>query len=65
MMGAESMGITVVHLHFTDDKVCKSFLCGTCPHVVFTNTVRPSSPPRFTPVSLSQGRLRAAAYPSR
>jgi hypothetical protein len=47
MMGAESMGIITVQLEFTDEKVCKPFLCGTCPHIVFTNTVRLSltSPP--------------------
>jgi hypothetical protein len=39
MMGAESMGLIRVKLHFTDDKVCKNYLCGTCPHIVFTNTV--------------------------
>lgn len=38
-MGAESMGLIRVKLHFTDDKVCKNYLCGTCPHIVFTNTV--------------------------
>ncbi|CED82887.1 Spliceosome subunit [Phaffia rhodozyma] len=38
MMGAEAMGIIQVPLHFTDDKVCKNYLCGTCPHIVFTNT---------------------------
>ncbi|KAL7415869.1 hypothetical protein BDY24DRAFT_337756 [Mrakia frigida] len=38
MMGAESMGIIKVKLHFSDDKVCKNYLCGTCPHIVFTNT---------------------------
>ena len=41
MMGAEAMGIVTVNLHFTDEKVCKNYLCGTCPHIVFTNTVRP------------------------
>lgn len=40
-MGAESMGIVTVQLSLTDDKVCKNYLCGTCPHVVFQNTVRP------------------------
>ena len=35
------MGIIKVKLHFSDDKVCKNYLCGTCPHIVFTNTVSP------------------------
>ncbi|EPX72042.1 U1 snRNP-associated protein Usp106 [Schizosaccharomyces octosporus yFS286] len=25
-------------VHFTDRKVCRSFLCGICPHDIFTNT---------------------------
>lgn len=33
------MGIVTVKLHYTDAKVCKNYLCGTCPHIVFTNTV--------------------------
>lgn len=51
MMGAEAMGITTTQLSITDEKVCKNFLCGTCPHVVFTNTVSPeqSSPPPSAP----------------
>lgn len=38
-MGPEAMGITNAHLEWYDDKVCRNFLCGTCPHTLFTNTV--------------------------
>lgn len=34
-----AMGLTTQQLHFTDDKVCRNFLCGTCPHDLFSNTV--------------------------
>lgn len=34
------MGIPTANLHFTDPKVCRNFLCGTCPHDLFANTVR-------------------------
>jgi hypothetical protein len=34
------MGTATTTLHFTDDKVCRNFLCGTCPHDLFSNTVR-------------------------
>ncbi|EGF99112.1 uncharacterized protein MELLADRAFT_45811, partial [Melampsora larici-populina 98AG31] len=37
-MGAEAMGIIQVDLKFTDLKVCRSYLCGACPHDLFTNT---------------------------
>jgi len=26
--------------HFSDEHVCKLYLCGLCPHELFTNTVR-------------------------
>ena len=39
-MGPEAMGITTVNLSWPDEKVCRNFLCGTCPHTLFTNTVR-------------------------
>lgn len=32
------MGLTTEQLHFTDAKVCRNFLCGTCPHDLFSNT---------------------------
>lgn len=32
------MGLTTEQLHFTDSKVCRNFLCGTCPHDLFSNT---------------------------
>ncbi|KNZ58288.1 hypothetical protein VP01_195g4 [Puccinia sorghi] len=40
LMGAEAMGIIQVDLKFTDPKVCRSYLCGACPHDLFTNTVQ-------------------------
>lgn len=38
-MGAEAMGVVPVDTTFSDAKVCKNYLCGTCPHDLFTNTV--------------------------
>ncbi|KAJ1029116.1 hypothetical protein NDA18_002744 [Ustilago nuda] len=38
LMGPEAMGIPTANLHFTDPKVCRNFLCGTCPHDLFANT---------------------------
>lgn len=32
------MGLTTEQLHFSDGKVCRNFLCGTCPHDLFSNT---------------------------
>jgi len=32
------MGVANANLHWSDDKVCRNFLCGTCPHALFTNT---------------------------
>ncbi len=40
MMGPEAMGVANANLHWSDEKVCRNFLCGTCPHTHFTNTVR-------------------------
>lgn len=42
MMGPETMGLVNSNLVWSDDKVCRNFLCGTCPHTLFTNTVRRS-----------------------
>lgn len=39
MMGPEAMGVANANLVWSDDKVCRNFLCGTCPHALFTNTV--------------------------
>lgn len=39
MMGPETMGLVNANLVWSDDKVCRNFLCGTCPHTLFTNTV--------------------------
>ncbi|SPO25831.1 related to LUC7 - essential protein associated with the U1 snRNP complex [Ustilago trichophora] len=38
LMGPEAMGTPTANLHFTDPKVCRNFLCGTCPHDLFANT---------------------------
>lgn len=38
LMGPEAMGASTQQIHFTDDKACKNFLCGTCPHDLFSNT---------------------------
>ncbi|KAF8911981.1 putative U1 snRNP protein [Gymnopilus junonius] len=38
MMGPEAMGVANANLQWFDEKVCKNFLCGTCPHALFTNT---------------------------
>jgi len=37
-MGPEAMGTANANLHWSDEKVCRNFLCGTCPHTLFTNT---------------------------
>lgn len=33
------MGVANANLVWSDEKVCRNFLCGTCPHTLFTNTV--------------------------
>ncbi|TDL21562.1 putative U1 snRNP protein [Rickenella mellea] len=38
MMGPEAMGIANANLVWSDEKVCRNFLCGMCPHTLFTNT---------------------------
>jgi hypothetical protein len=38
MMGPEAMGTSMANLTWQDEKVCRNFLCGTCPHTLFTNT---------------------------
>ncbi|TCD64539.1 splicing factor [Steccherinum ochraceum] len=38
MMGPEAMGVANANLIWSDEKVCRNFLCGTCPHTLFTNT---------------------------
>ena len=43
MMGPEAMGIKQQNYDWWDEKVCRNFLFGTCPHLVFGNTVRQSS----------------------
>jgi len=39
MMGPEAMGTVDANLTWDSEKVCRNFLCGTCPHALFTNTV--------------------------
>lgn len=39
MMGPEAMGIKQQSYEWWDEKVCRNFLFGTCPHLVFGNTV--------------------------
>ncbi|KAK8864678.1 hypothetical protein IAR55_001930 [Kwoniella newhampshirensis] len=38
MMGPEAMGIQPVQLDWWNEKVCRNFLFGTCPHLIFGNT---------------------------
>ncbi|EIW65997.1 small nuclear ribonucleoprotein [Tremella mesenterica] len=38
MMGPEAMGVAVINYDWWDDKVCRNYLFGTCPHNVFSNT---------------------------
>ncbi|KAL9940444.1 hypothetical protein V8E36_001149 [Tilletia maclaganii] len=38
LMGPEAMGTAQANLHFTDNKVCRNFLCAVCPHDLFLNT---------------------------
>jgi hypothetical protein len=38
-MGAEAMGITQQNVDWWDEKVCRNYLFGTCPHILFGNTV--------------------------
>ncbi|KAJ7698971.1 small nuclear ribonucleoprotein [Mycena rosella] len=37
-MGPEATGVANANLVWNDEKVCRNFLCGTCPHALFTNT---------------------------
>lgn len=39
MMGPEAMGVQPINVDWWDPKVCKNFICGTCPHDIFGNTV--------------------------
>ena len=41
MMGPEAMGIKQQNYEWWDEKICRNFLFGTCPHLVFGNTVCP------------------------
>ncbi|KAJ3045561.1 splicing factor [Rhizophlyctis rosea] len=38
LMGKEALGGIPDNIKYTDAKVCKSYLCGLCPHDLFTNT---------------------------
>ena len=33
------MGVSVIDLDWWNEKVCRNFLFGTCPHLIFGNTV--------------------------
>lgn len=48
LMGADALAGTgdARHsmMHYTDPKVCRSFLCGICPHDLFTNTKQDLGP---------------------
>jgi hypothetical protein len=43
-MGASSAARGLPQLSVTDPKVCRSYLCGTCPHDLFTNTKQDLGP---------------------
>jgi hypothetical protein len=54
MMGPEAMGLQVVNLDWWDERVCRNYLFGTCPHLIFGNTVSRhvdtlTPPPHTTP----------------
>ena len=34
----EDIKKNVRQTHFSDDEVCKDYLCGVCPHLLFTTT---------------------------
>ncbi|OCF38632.1 small nuclear ribonucleoprotein [Kwoniella heveanensis CBS 569] len=38
MMGPEAMGIQPVNVDWWSERVCRNFLFGTCPHILFGNT---------------------------
>ncbi|WWC62191.1 uncharacterized protein I303_104786 [Kwoniella dejecticola CBS 10117] len=38
MMGPEAMGIQPINVDWWSEKVCRNFLFGTCPHIIFGNT---------------------------
>ncbi|KAI8818283.1 uncharacterized protein EV422DRAFT_537920 [Fimicolochytrium jonesii] len=38
LMGKEALGGVPDNMKFTDPQVCKDYLCGLCPHDLFTNT---------------------------
>ncbi|GBB99176.1 hypothetical protein RclHR1_03440009 [Rhizophagus clarus] len=38
LMGAEALGGVPDHMKYDDEKVCRNYLCGLCPHDLFTNT---------------------------
>jgi len=55
MMGPEAMGLANANIQWSDDKVCRNFLCGTCPHTLFTNTVGLNGIP-LSPLKIVWGR---------
>lgn len=44
LMGKEALGGEPYKLKYNSPKVCKSYLCGLCPHDLFTNTKMDSGP---------------------
>ncbi|KAJ3168637.1 splicing factor [Geranomyces variabilis] len=38
LMGKEALGGTPDNMKFTDPQACRNYLCGLCPHDLFTNT---------------------------
>lgn len=42
MMGPEAMGIQPVNVDWWSEKVCRNYLFGHCPHLIFGNTVSAS-----------------------
>ncbi|CAB4397732.1 unnamed protein product [Rhizophagus irregularis] len=39
LMGAEALGGVPDHMKYDDDKVCRNYLCGLCPHDLFTKWI--------------------------
>lgn len=60
MMGPEAMGIKQQKYDWWDEKVCRNFLFGTCPHLVFGNTVSQRSAIQ----SELQAKVAVASAPS-
>jgi RNA-binding protein Luc7-like 2 len=59
MMGPEAMGIKQQKYDWWDEKVCRNFLFGTCPHLVFGNTVRQRAK---APKELERAAAKSSAW---